>query len=66
MYTLVATMELELQVLLRQPGIHQIQLSEKAIANIMSNNDVLYQWSILSANCEPEEEQALLQMIVEM
>ena len=65
MYALMATMELELQVL-RQAGIQQIKLKEKAIANIQANEDMLFHWSILSADWEPEEEQALFQMIIEL
>ena len=66
MYLLMAAMELELQVLLRQAGTQQIKLKEKAIASIQANKDVLLRWSILSADWEAEEEQALFPMIVDL
>ena len=59
-------MELELQVLLHQAASQQIKLKEKAVVNIIANEEVLFHWSILSANWEPEEEQALFLMITEM
>ena len=66
MYLLMAAMELELQVLLHQAGTQQIKLKEKAIASIQANKDVLLRWSILSADWEAEEEQALFPMIVDL
>ena len=52
MYLLMAAMELELQVLLRQAGTQQIKITEKRIASIQANKDVLLRWSILSADWE--------------
>ena len=66
MYALMTTMELELQVLLRQVGGQQTNIRKKAIANIQASEDVLFHWAFLSANWEREEEQALFPMITEL
>lgn len=66
MYALMTTMELELQVLLRQVGGQQTNIKKKAIANIQASEDVLFHWDIVSANWEREEEQALFPMVTEL
>ena len=67
MYMLIATMELQLQSLLKQT-INQPNSNtmEKATPILMSNDDVLFHWSVTSAAWEADLEQALFPMIVDL
>ena len=67
MYMLIAAMELQLQSLLKQT-INQSNSNtmEKATSILMSNDDVLFHWSLTSAAWEADLEQALFPMIVDL
>ena len=66
LYMVVVAMELVLQRLLRAPEVVQPKLKARAMEEILQDEDVLFNWSLLSAGWETEEEEALLPLVSNM
>ena len=67
-YTLFHAMEEEVCDHLRKMPAHKITdgFKQKLISSIASNEDVLFYWSILSADADEEDAQTLLKMVIEL
>ena len=67
-YTLFHAMEEEVCDHLRKTPAHKITdgFKQKLLSSIASNEDVLFYWSMLSADADEEDAQTLLKMIIEL
>ena len=68
MYTLFHAMVEEVHDHLRKTPAHKITdgFKQKLISSIASNEDVLFHWSVLTADAEEEDAQTLLKMVIEL
>ena len=67
-YTLFHAMEEEVRDHLRKMPAHKITdgFKQKLLSSIASNEDVLFYWSMLSADADEEDAQTLLKMMIEL
>ena len=67
-YTLFHAMEEEVRNHLRKTPAHKITdgFKQKLLSSIASNEDVLFYWSMLSADADEEDAQTLLKMVIEL
>lgn len=64
-YTVFATMELVLRQYLSSKRAQEIEGLREVVEQIITDEDVLFAWSIVSVNWEEEEAKVLLRMIAE-
>ena len=67
-YTLFHAMEEDVRNHLRKTPAHKITdgFKQKLLSSIASNEDVLFYWSMLSADADEEDAQTLLKMVIEL